>query len=161
MASIWKRLLEKPMRRSSRSPVRGYGHAHSSGGILEEPLFPPRSKRPMHIAVLGSGAGTILRAMLHAQKRLERTTENPLLFSRSSFFYGPGMQFPKNCRRGTDPSSLPSLRYKQFSREEYDQKGLGALLRKFEEKSPMISSCSQATCALCRKFGSRRFPIEF
>ncbi len=110
----------------------------------------------MHIAVFGSGAGTILRAMLQAQKRLERNGKSP--FSIQLLFTDRECNFQKIA----EEERIPLLYHpwnKQFSREEYDQKGLD-LLRKFEEKSPIDLLLLAGYMRLMSKIWLQAFPYR-
>lgn len=87
---------------------------------MEERLFQP-SERPMHVAVFGSGTGTILRAMCAAEKRERQPFAIRFLYTdRACAFHAIAKE-----------ERLPLI-YNPFdpsiSREEYDRKGLELLL---------------------------------
>src|ERR1700690_2741905 len=111
--------------------------------IKPEPLYKPFFHRPMHVAVFGSGSGTILRAMLAAQKKSEQ------LYGRSPFaikllYTDRGCHFQQIAK----DEKLPLIEHsfsdfiKQrnidnprdpIARKEYDQKGV-ELLSSFAQK---------------------------
>ncbi len=113
-----------------------------------EPLYRPCSHRPMHVAVFGSGSGTILRAMLAAQKESERLYgKSPfaikLLFTdRESRFSQiakeeklPLIQHPFSSfikdKHASNPCN-PELR------KEYDQQGVKKLFSLMEKEALSI-----------------------
>ncbi len=88
---------------------------------MEELLFQPRSERPMHVAAFGSGTGTILRAMIWAQKKIKKPPfKIKLLFTDQECLF----------QKIAEEENLPLLFHPwnpKISREEYDSKGLELL----------------------------------
>ncbi|MGC1878526.1 MAG: formyltransferase family protein [Rhabdochlamydiaceae bacterium] len=98
------------------------------------PLYRPFSHRPMHVAVFGSGSGTILRAMLAAQKKSEEVYG-------SSPFVIKLLYTDRACRfqQIASQENLPLIEHlfadffkargiddfrDPIARKEYDQKGI-------------------------------------
>ncbi len=85
---------------------------------MEKKLFQPRSDRPMQVAVFGSGTGTILQAMLAAQKSASTSFSIRLLYT------------DRECRfqKIAAEENLPLLYHPwKAPREEYDRQGLELL----------------------------------
>lgn len=81
---------------------------------MVEPLYRLRSERPMHVAVFGSGSGTILRAMLAAQKKNSAFSIRLLYTDRECRF----QEIAKE-------ENLPLIYHPwKGPREVYDQRGL-------------------------------------
>ncbi len=78
----------------------------------------------MHVAVFGSGTGTILRAMLAAQKNLQKSNTAPFLIRL--------LYTDRECnfQKIAEEEHLPLIFHpwnKQIPREEYDRQGLELL----------------------------------
>lgn len=113
----------------------------------------------MHVAVFGSGSGTILRAMLAAQKLSEQKGTCP--FSIRLLYTDRECGFQKIAEEARLPLLFHPLnkQHKQLSREEYDRKGL-ELLKKFEEKCPIDFLLLAGYMRLMSKVWLQAFPCK-
>ncbi len=123
---------------------------------MEKLLFQQQSeRRPMHVAVFGSGTGTILRAMLAAQKSFQKPS-----FAIRLLYTDRECSFQKIAQE----EHLPLLYHSWsplISREEHDRKGL-ELLRVFthEQKCPIDFLLLAGYMRLLSKVWLQAFPYK-